>query len=198
MSLMHAILGFLSERAMTGYDLKTTAFDQSINHFWPADQAQIYRTLDKLAEQGLVTSQIEPQQDRPNRKVYAVTEAGREELARWLLIGHALPAHREPCLIQLFFGSNLSNAQLIAHLEGQLHQHEELLRLYEQIEVDACPDPAVDRALELRRMTLDLGMLQEKAYIEWATRCLKIMRTLPDTPIPLELLYGTNEASESS
>jgi DNA-binding PadR family transcriptional regulator len=183
---------------MTGYDLKNAAFDESINHFWPADQAQIYRTLDKLAEQGLVTSQIELQQDRPNRKVYAITDAGREELGRWLLVTHALPAHREPFLIQLFFGSNLNNAQLIAHLEGQLHQHEALLRLYEQIEIDSCPDPAIDRALELRRMALDLGMLQEKAYIEWATRCLKIMQALPDTPIALELLYGTNDRSESS
>src|SRR5258705_13680872 len=55
MSLAHAILGMLQTRPMTGYDLKVECFDNSIAHFWQADQAQIYRTLDKLAEDGLVT-----------------------------------------------------------------------------------------------------------------------------------------------
>ena len=48
MSLGHAILGFLSRRPMTGYELKTRCFDQVASHFWTADQAQIYRTLDAI------------------------------------------------------------------------------------------------------------------------------------------------------
>src|SRR5579875_1236367 len=44
MSLTHAILGFLNRQPMTGYDLKTQCFDISVAYFWPADQAQIYRT----------------------------------------------------------------------------------------------------------------------------------------------------------
>ncbi len=49
MSLPHAILGFLREQPLTGYALKTQRFDVSVANFWPADQAQIYRTLDRLA-----------------------------------------------------------------------------------------------------------------------------------------------------
>jgi len=48
MSLPHAILGFLREQPLTGYALKTQRFDVSVANFWPADQAQIYRTLDRL------------------------------------------------------------------------------------------------------------------------------------------------------
>jgi len=51
MSLAYAILNTLQQKEMTGYDLKTSCFDQCIAHLWPADQAQIYRTLDKLVEQ---------------------------------------------------------------------------------------------------------------------------------------------------
>ena len=47
MSLGHAILGFLNREPMTGYDLKTRCFDDDAAHFWTADQAQVYRTLDR-------------------------------------------------------------------------------------------------------------------------------------------------------
>ena len=67
MSLEHAILGFLNYRAFSGYDLKK-AFDTSVNHFWPADQSQIYRTLARLAERGWAEMEIVPQEDRPDRK----------------------------------------------------------------------------------------------------------------------------------
>src|SRR3954454_17398860 len=84
MSLTHAILGILQTQSLTGYDLKTQCFDRSIAHFWPADQAQIYRTLDKMTEQGWIESQIEFQDNRPNRKVYSITESGHAELRQWL------------------------------------------------------------------------------------------------------------------
>ena len=67
MSLAHAILSLLQQEEMTGYDLKTTCFDQCIAHLWPADQAQIYRTLDKLVEQGRITCTVEIQLAGPNR-----------------------------------------------------------------------------------------------------------------------------------
>jgi PadR family transcriptional regulator AphA len=52
MSLDHAILGFLSYSPFTGYDLKKF-FDQSVRHFWLADQSQIYRTLSRLNEESM-------------------------------------------------------------------------------------------------------------------------------------------------
>mgnify|MGYP003565227123 CR=1 FL=1 len=52
MSLKYAILGILNAFPMTGYDLKHQAFDATVRHFWPADQSQIYRTLNRLTERG--------------------------------------------------------------------------------------------------------------------------------------------------
>jgi len=49
MSLEYAILGFLNYHPYTGYDLKKI-FDNSVQHFWVADQSQIYRTLIHLTE----------------------------------------------------------------------------------------------------------------------------------------------------
>ena len=53
MSLDFAILGFLSYSPFTGYDLKKF-FDQSVRHFWTADQSQIYRILARLGDEGKV------------------------------------------------------------------------------------------------------------------------------------------------
>jgi DNA-binding PadR family transcriptional regulator len=108
MSLPHAILGLLDITAMTGYDLKHQAFDSTISHFWQADQAQIYRTLNQLVEAGWVECTLEVQQERPNRKVHHITDAGRAELRRWLHLEQALPVHREPFLVQLFFAGQLA------------------------------------------------------------------------------------------
>src|SRR5258707_2127634 len=127
MSLPHAILGFLQMNPLTGYDLKTECFDQSVAFFWPADQAQVYRTLDKLAEQGFVESHIEIQEERPNRKVYQITENGRGELARWLRSAVPLPTYREPFLVQLFFAGQLGNTEVIEVLEAQVSAHRERL-----------------------------------------------------------------------
>jgi DNA-binding PadR family transcriptional regulator len=99
MSLPHAILGFLSALPMTGYELKTQAFDRSVAHFWPAVLPQIYRELEALEARGWATHTVHVQQGRPNRKVYTITLAGRVELDRWLRTHQPLPAHREAFLI---------------------------------------------------------------------------------------------------
>jgi PadR family transcriptional regulator, regulatory protein AphA len=180
-SLTHAILGILSYRSMTGYDLKTHSFDTTVAHFWPADQAQIYRTLDKMAEQGWVESQIEFQEDRPNRKVYTITDTGREELQRWLLTNQPLSPYREPFLIQLFFSNLLTNGQIIALLEAQVEAHQERLARYGQIRL-----PPLDQLMEIRgaalqRLTLELGIENEHAYLRWLQLAIDTVRRLPES-----------------
>jgi PadR family transcriptional regulator, regulatory protein AphA len=179
MSLPHAILGFLRDQPMSGYDLKTDCFDKTVAHFWPADQAQIYRTLEKLAEQGFVTNTLEIQEDRPNRKVYHLTDEGRAELDRWLHVPQSLPTHREPFLIQLFFADGLTNAEIVQQLQTQLAAHRALLDTYERIDIpDPESIPPLRRLLELRRMTLDLGKQTERGYIDWITRCMDKLNEL--------------------
>ena len=67
MSLKHAVLGFLSIAPMSGYDLRKH-MEESVAHFWPADQAQIYRTLGHLAADGLVSVETIPQEGKPDRR----------------------------------------------------------------------------------------------------------------------------------
>ena len=180
MSLAHAILGFLSRAPMTGYDLKTLCFDQSVAHFWPADQAQIYRTLDKLTEQGFLESELDIQDTRPNRKVYSITPAGHDELMRWLASPQGLTAYREPFLVQLFFSSALPAETAVGLLEDQLRQHRERLAVYQSILLGQ-KDPTDLTQQELfERFTLDLGIGLEEVYIRWLEDCIAQLRGLSD------------------
>ena len=178
MSLAHAILGFLNRRPLTGYDLKVACFDPSVAYFWPADQAQIYRTLDKLNEQGYVESTLEYQDDRPNRKVYSITASGRAELRQWLITPQPLPIHREPFLVQLFFGNELENADIIRLLEGQLALHQQQLATYRAIPLPAVDAPSMSRMLILQRLTLDMGISTEQMCIKWLEDCIEVVRHL--------------------
>ena len=119
MSLKHAILGFLNYTPKTGYELKNV-FDTSVQHFWPADQSQIYRTLTQLEKDGWVEKEIVVQENRPNRKVYSITDMGQQELYRWLVTPITQHDHRNAALIQVFFAGQLSNEEILEIFERGL------------------------------------------------------------------------------
>ncbi|MBD1929414.1 PadR family transcriptional regulator [Trichocoleus sp. FACHB-90] len=176
MSLAHAILGLLQQEERTGYDLKTGCFDGCIAHLWPADQAQIYRTLDKLVEQGWITCTVEIQSDRPNRKVYSLTEAGLAELIRWLQCPQPLATVREPLLIQMYFAAQLSNDAIIHLLEQQLAARREKLAECENIDLPILGDEAASREQIMQRLVLELVMRREQTYIDSLKSAIDVIR----------------------
>ena len=101
MSLDHILLGLLQTPA-SGYDLKET-FDTTIRYFWAAELSQIYTTLQRLERNGLLRSKVEPSAKGPDRKVYAVTPAGRKELKKWLLDEPQFGQERFGYLAQIYF-----------------------------------------------------------------------------------------------
>lgn len=180
MSLRYAILGILNVFPMTGYDLKHQAFDATVRHFWPADQSQIYRTLNKLAEDELVTVTIEAQEERPDRKVYAITEEGQAALTAWLKSDQTVPTLRDPLLVQLFFGQELPRADLLRVVEQQLAAHQAKLAVFNQIPIPPADSRPGDRWLALQHLTLDFGLALEQAYMSWLERCREVITTMPD------------------
>ncbi len=180
MSLKYAILGLLNVLPMTGYDLKHQAFDATVRHFWPADQSQIYRTLNQMASENLVTVTIEAQDERPDRKVYAITAAGQAALAEWLKADQAMPTLRDPLLVQLFFGQELPRADLLRMVEHQLAAHQAQLALFGQIPIPSAASRPDDRWLALQHLTLDFGLVLEQAYVSWLEHCREVITAMPD------------------
>src|SRR5438270_1427371 len=83
MSIKHAILGLLAERPLHGYELKA-AYEQELVPSTQLNYGQVYTTLERLGRDGLVAHEVVSQPVRPDKKVYALTTAGRKELKEWL------------------------------------------------------------------------------------------------------------------
>jgi DNA-binding PadR family transcriptional regulator len=84
MAIQHAVLALLAEGPGHGYELKA-AFDKSVGpHRGALNIGHLYQVLDRLSRDGLATSHRVAQDTRHDRTVYEITDAGREELDRWL------------------------------------------------------------------------------------------------------------------
>ncbi|WP_406208122.1 PadR family transcriptional regulator [Streptomyces sp. NBC_01017] len=79
MSLKYAVLAALLEGEASGYEL-SKVFDVSFANFWPATPQQLYRELERLAQDGLVQARFVQQERRPNKRMFTLTEAGRQDL----------------------------------------------------------------------------------------------------------------------
>jgi PadR family transcriptional regulator, regulatory protein AphA len=170
MSLDHAILGFLNYHPYSGYDLKKI-FDNSIRHFWPADQSQIYRTLSRLEENGLAEMERVSQEDRPDRKVYHITEAGQAELLRWLSGPPPLGEPRSASLIQVFFSGQLSDEEILAKFEDYAAIMRAILSQYDQVEGQLGPfqqEIPSPREHFFWLLTLENGLTGMRANLAWA------------------------------
>ena len=170
MSLEYAILGFLNYHPYSGYDLKKI-FDTSIRHFWPADQSQIYRTLSKLTEDGKVEMEKIPQEDRPDRKVYTITEVGRAALREWVAGPPPFGEPRSAPLIQVFFAGQLSNQEALAKFEGYVAIMRGLLAQYDQVEDQLGPfqqEIPSPREHFFWLLTLENGVTNMRANLAWA------------------------------
>ncbi|WP_096186418.1 PadR family transcriptional regulator [Evansella halocellulosilytica] len=80
MSVKHSLLALLYEKPRHGYELKT-GFEELVQGMWPLNAGQVYTTLDRLERDKLVES---PGHDQKDRKLYTITQSGKEELWNWL------------------------------------------------------------------------------------------------------------------
>ena len=178
MSLEFAVLGFLNYQPYTGYDLKKI-FDNSIRHFWPADQSQIYRTLARLTDLGYVEMEKVPQEDRPDRKVYHITDAGRVELVKWLSGNPPMGEPRSAALIQVFFAGQLSDDEILAKFEGLAALLRAVMEQYDQIPARLQPyqqEITSPREHFFWMLTLDNGLRSMRANLEWAESVIEQIR----------------------
>ncbi len=185
MSLEYAILGFLSYHPFSGYELKRI-FDDSVKHFWSADQSQIYRTLAKLTERGLTEIEVVEQTDRPDRKLYHITTSGRKELHNWLAGPFPMEPNRSGPLVQVFFMGKLSNEEALRKLEEAAHIFRSVLQLYEAVPASTEYMTQVvgsPREAYYWYSTLEMGILTMKAQLTWAE---KMIADLKNNRVPAE------------
>lgn len=170
--LKYALLGFLNYRSLSGYDLKGI-IDTSTRHFWHADLSQIYKTLKALESDGLIASVVEAQDDRPDRRVYTITDSGRADLQQWLNtpLDEMTPL-KETLLLKVFFSAETDPVRLLAMLHRQRDLHLRALERYRgQTLADIEQNAALTGAAPIHAVFWDAtrraGELYEDMYIRW-------------------------------
>jgi len=111
------ILGLLTDRPRTGYEIKQIV-DRSTRFFWAASYGQIYPELRRLEAEALVEGRSAPTGKRA-RRVYSLTEKGREALLRWLRGSETRMEIRDESLLRIFFADALPREEALNLLRGR-------------------------------------------------------------------------------
>ena len=169
-----AVLGLLSFQAMSGYDLKQFA-DRSIGHFyWSPAKSQIYAELRRLKQAELVTEEHVEQEARPDKRVYAITEAGRERLAGWI---NSSPFEQDvlksTLMLRVFLGKSADSEALVSLLQQNLDFENDRLTELRGVE-QQCLASGEDVIFTL--LTIRAGILLTEAAIKWSGESIEALK----------------------
>ncbi|MBM0740646.1 PadR family transcriptional regulator [Phormidium sp. CLA17] len=176
MALAHAILALLLESPFTGYDL-TKTFAGSIGSFWKATHQQIYRELAKLEAQAWVTVETIPQAGRPDKKLYSITNLGRQKFVAWANQPCDVSAVKEELLVKVFAGVIVGAKPICQEIQHHRQLHAATLANYRQIEQQFfanCDRLSSEQTFPY--LTLRRGIRYEIDWIEWCDEALECLR----------------------
>lgn len=161
MAIEHAVLGLLYLQSRHGYELiKEFDPDTTLGSIAHVGASILYAHLKKLERQDWVSSNVEPQEARPARRVFEITDGGRSELHRWLqepvertrdlrlefLLKLYFARQIDPTLSERLIGEQLDVCQgFIVSLEEQLEQEGD----------------------DFRRLVIEMRLAQNRALLSW-------------------------------
>ncbi|HMR33264.1 MAG TPA: PadR family transcriptional regulator [Geminicoccaceae bacterium] len=162
-------LGVLTERAMSGYEIKKH-FEEAFRHFFAAGFGSIYPALAELAREGLVTVENVEQVNRPDKKVYRITPAGRGQLQQELMLADPVHRLRSEFLVLMYFSHLLPPEHVGRLIDRRISELEHGLSR----DLDACDGGAgTPDAAPLtpgQRFTLGYGRMMVTAATSYLRR----------------------------
>ncbi|BAY87145.1 hypothetical protein NIES267_66630 [Calothrix parasitica NIES-267] len=175
MSLAHTILATLGSESYSGYDL-WKKFSQTSKYYWQATQQQIYRELGKLEKEGAISSELIPQEGRPNKKLYRVTEEGIAKLKSWLLEPAEPMTIREELLVKVIAAKLVPKTVILQEIERHNKIHQQKLSEYKQIEQREFSDISqLSYERKCLYLTLRCGIRYETYRIEWCEEAILLL-----------------------
>ncbi|RME75743.1 MAG: PadR family transcriptional regulator [Chloroflexi bacterium] len=161
----HALLGFLLDRPMHGYEIYQHLMEPSgLGLVWHIKQSRMYAMLARLEQAGYLSARVEPQDNYPPRKVFHLTDAGRAVFLVW--VRQPAPHGRSmrlEFLTRLYFARRLGPDVVHGLLAAQQTACRQWLdNLHRQIA--ALPDPHSFEALVYR-----FRQGQIEAMVDWLT-----------------------------
>ncbi|MFD0693938.1 PadR family transcriptional regulator [Paenibacillus sp. GCM10027628] len=177
-SIRYAILTLLAREPLSGYDIKQQ-MNSRIGPFWKVGSNQVYPELSKMEAEGLVRLQgVEQHTYRPARKLYEITEEGRQDLILWTLEPGGTETVRDDFLLKAYNSWMVEPEKMILQIREMKKQHEERLAEYldKVSELNQMLDPSKsDDPIASSISVVEFGVEYERLYINW---CDKLMNKL--------------------
>ncbi|MFV0441322.1 MAG: PadR family transcriptional regulator [Lachnospirales bacterium] len=170
--LKYAILGLLSKREMTGYEI-SKEFGREVSEFWFANHSQIYPELKKLDKEKLVEYKVEIVGDLLESKRYTITEKGREDFLEWLNEEATFPkAPKDVFRLKTYFSYELSPEVRLRFLQNHLDLYHKRLILIENEAKNYNNIPAFKDERYGDYIILKSCMYRVQANIQWLEDCI--------------------------
>ena len=164
------MLGLVAERPRSGYDLAQVAA-RSTGYLWAPSRSQIYKVLPRLVEQGLARSEAIVQQGRPDKAVYAVTDAGLRALRSWVETVDDDPEGGAPVfLLKILFGFVSTPDAIRAQIVAYRRLVERNLAAFERQEAELPEDEPVYSLIALWH-----GIARARATLVWADEAEQLL-----------------------
>jgi DNA-binding PadR family transcriptional regulator len=181
MSVRNAILGLLAQHPRHGYELRA-AFSAVVggDENWDVKPAQIYTTLDRLEEAGLVERESDlGEGDEPSRRVYALTEDGNQALHTWFAESVPTEHQRDEFFVKLMVAIVSREAD-----PGRLIQTQRA-HLYQELHEATTQRDSYDPRTEMAQMLLvDKAIMHLEADLRWLDIIEMRLEAIQDQPLP--------------
>jgi len=179
-SVRNAILGLLAQKPRHGYELRA-AFSAVVGEAtWDVKPAQIYTTLERLEESGLVQTKSDLGQGRePDRRIYAITRDGRDALKDWFEDGVSTEHQRDEFYVKLMIGLVSGEADPSRIIQTQRS------RLYQELHDATTHRDEHDPHAEMAQILLiDKTIMHLEADLRWLDMIEMRLEAIKGQPIP--------------
>ena len=180
MSVRNALLGLLEQKPRHGYELHD-AFEAMVGgeRNWDVKPAQIYTTLNRLEKGGLVIQQGAEQEGGPEKRIYAVTSAGRQALHDWFFTPVASRHQRDEFFLKLMMSlvADEANPRQVIYVQRA--------SLYRELHDLTLQRGEADSGMQLAYiLLLDQALMHLEADLRWLEMVEARLDEVQRQPLP--------------
>lgn len=193
-----AILGLLSWKPMSGYDIKKIV-DIGLSHFWNENYGQIYPSLEQLVSDGLLLKNTDTKAGKRKRNAYTLTDEGAEAFKDWIIQPTERLRQRNEILLKFFLSGKLPVEMSLHVVQEYREQQEVLLKDYVEsesglnkaIETGVYPEDVLEifdgqeasltdeqkrHQCKIFLLSLRHGLLGVKGRITWCDEAVELLK----------------------
>lgn len=161
MNIQDVILGILSEKPHSGYDIKRH-FEEYFSFFFDASFGTIYPTLSKMEKLGLISREAVRQEGKPDKNMFTITPEGEQHFQKYLRQPAEKEVLRSDFLMHLYFGDmadeETMDRLLREALRAKQEMYDDLERKLQELDKDGKLTPS-------QKLCMELGLVQYDAFI---------------------------------